>query len=354
MSETKIVNKEHYAYVTRMIVDLYNDRRLTNVTNVVVEPDYGYVTQLTYIDGSTRITYGNDIGLNSGAACELAKDKGHSKFLLRSVGINCPEGREFLLPWRAARISPRQLQHNHTDMITTSEAFGYVDSELGYPVYVKSVDGSKGSGVFKVTSELELHDVFEEYERKKVAVAMVEKPVDMPDYRLVILDGELISAYQRIPLTIVGDGTATIAELLLQRQRVFDTSGRDTLLNLDDVRIAMRLQEFGLNLDSVLRAGEPYVVMPISNLSAGGDSIDYTGKVADRWVKLAMQIGKVFHLRILGLDLACEDITNGDSDYCVFEVNAAPGLDHYASSGDKQKQIVADLYTKVLNAFPGT
>lgn len=67
MSERRVENREHYPYVTRSMVDLFNEGRLTNVTDVTVEPNYGYVAQLEYTDGTYRITYGNDLGLNSGA-----------------------------------------------------------------------------------------------------------------------------------------------------------------------------------------------------------------------------------------------------------------------------------------------
>ncbi len=66
----------------------------------------------------------------------------------------------------------------------------------------------------------------------------------------------------------------------------------------------------------------------------------------------ASTIANNFNLRLCGVDLACADITDPDSDYSVLEVNASPGLDHYAASGAKQHQIVRDLYTKVFNALP--
>jgi len=35
----------------------------------------------------------------------------------------------------------------------------------------------------------------------------------------------------------------------------------------------------------------------------------------------------------------------------LFEVNAAPGLDHYARSGKAQEKIVEDMYLKVLKSL---
>ena len=44
------------------------------------------------------------------------------------------------------------------------------------------------------------------------------------DYRISVLDGEVICAYQRIPLSIVGNGIDTIQTLLQLQQNLFDTT----------------------------------------------------------------------------------------------------------------------------------
>ncbi len=341
----------HYPYVTRSILRLLDAGRLSNVVSVDIEPRYGYTTRLTYADGSHRITYGNDLGLNTGASCDLSKDKGHSKFMLRTMGIKCPKGDEFLLPWWAERIGPSQLSKGNTQLRTVSEAPTYIDQELGYPAYVKPVDGSKGSMIYVVSTCTELQDVFDLYEEKKVRVALVEEPINMPDYRVVVLDGELISAYERIPLRVVGDGVSTIRQLIENLQQQYVIEGRDTLLDATDDRITKYLARKALTINSVPNRNDIVTLVHVSNLSAGGTSIDITQLVHPHWANLAARVAKGFNLRLLGLDLACEDITDPEADYSVIEPNAAPGLDHYASSGDAQKEIVDDLYTSVLNTM---
>jgi D-alanine-D-alanine ligase-like ATP-grasp enzyme len=51
-------------------------------------------------------------------------------------------------------------------------------------------------------------------------------------------------------------------------------------------------------------------------------------------------------------------VTKGDitqdpkkCSYFIIEINAAPGLDHYVTTGAKQKKIVEDMYLKVLKAL---
>lgn len=345
---------EHYPYVTRSILRLLGKGALTNVTSVDVEPDYGYVTRLSYTDGSHRITYGNDLGLNNAAACDLAKDKGHTKFMLRTMGVDCPAGDEFILPWWEEKIGETQRARGNANIKTVDMIPEYIDQELDYPVYLKPVDGSKGGDIFTVYTPAELETVLELYNEKRVRVAMVEAPVGMPDYRIVSLDNELISAYRRVPLTVVGDGERSVRELVDELQLRYEEEGRDTRLNADDERIRRHLAQRHMTVNHVPAQGESLVLVPISNLSAGGTSEDVTEIIDKRWVDLAARVGENFNLRLLGLDLACEDITSSDARYSVIEVNAAPGLDHYALSGEAQKELVDELYTKVLNAFPTT
>lgn len=349
---SKFVSQDHYAYVTRSVIGLFNRGVLSNVVALDVEPVYGYTARLTYDDGTHRITYGNDLGLNAGAACDLAKDKGHTKFMLRQIGINCPEGQEFLLPWWEAAIAPSQLARGNTNMQNVTAALPYIDKKLGYPVYIKPVSGSKGLGVARAESAEETQDIFNSYEEAKVRVAIVEEAVDMPDYRVVVLDGELISAYQRKPLGVVGNGRSTIEELLEQLQLQYHAEGRDTIIDLDDPRIARQLGKLGYNLAVIPKKNEELTLTSVSNLSAGGTSVDVTEKIHKEWVDKVTYIAKNFNLRLCGVDLACSDIASDSSEYSVIEVNAAPGLDHYASSGAAQKKIVDELYAKVLNAYP--
>ena len=60
-------------------------------------------------------------------------------------------------------------------------------------------------------------------------------------------------------------------------------------------------------------------------------------------------------LRISGVDIM---VTSGDikqnpknCKYYIIEINAAPGLDHYVTTGKKQKAIVEAMYLKVLRAL---
>lgn len=344
--------KPYYHATVNHMLKLFHDGKLSNVTKVEVEPEYGYVARLTYTDGSVRIIHGYNLGLNPAAAYRLAKDKGYTKMMLRTIGVNCPDGAEFLLPWLYRQIGATQISLGNPNVRSTELASAYVEQELGYPVYVKPVEGSQGQDIFYVQNSAELKTVLVSYETKRINVAVIERPVVLPDYRIVCLDGRLISAYRRIPLAVTGDGQRTIRELLQVLQAQYEDEGRDVQLSIDDPRLASYMAQHGMHAASVPADGEHVTLAAISNLSAGGTSEDATDTIHQHWVELAAFVAREFSLRLIGLDLACADITDPEADYSVLEVNGSPGLDHYATSGEKQRHIVDQLYIEVLNAFP--
>jgi D-alanine-D-alanine ligase-like ATP-grasp enzyme len=198
----------------------------------------------------------------------------------------------------------------------------------------------------------ELEQVLTSFDEASVRVAVIEAPVHMPDFRIVMLDGELISAYERVPLSVVGDGEKTITELLRELQQRYELEGRDTRINAEDTRIIRTLQRRGMTLTSVPAKNLKIVLLPISNLSAGGTAVDVSETIHPKWVELSAFIAMSFNLRLSGLDLACQDISAPDSPYYVLEINAAPGLDHYAATGENQRIIVDNFYAKIFNS-PG-
>lgn len=89
-----------------------------------------------------------------------------------------------------------------------------------------------------------------------------------------------------------------------------------------------------------------------ANLSTGGDSIDITKSVHPAFRKIAVQLTKDMGLRLCGVDIIVKgDIKKSPGTYWVIEINAAPGLDHYAKGGMAQEKIVEDMYLEVLKSM---
>ena len=331
---------------------MYQAGELPSVVDIAVEPEYGYISRVTYQDGSHRIIRGNDLGLNPSTSRDMAADKGHTKFLLRNIGVECPQGEEFLLPWWAETIRPRQNAKGNTALRMADEAGAYVEQKLDYPVYVKPVSGSLGHNVYRVESPEELASAMKTYDVLGVRVAIVEEEIKMPDYRVVVFDGELVSANRRIPLSVTGDGRSSVLALLTEVQEGFDRDGRNVRIDSDDPRLLSYLAKQDIGLDDVVPAETAVRLLPISNLSAGGRSEDVTHQIDERWSDLAAFVANSFGLRLCGVDIACADITDPDAPYSVLEVNSTPGLGHFAAEGDTQRRVADDLYRRALDTSP--
>jgi len=342
--------KDHYAYLVNILLEAYNSNKLPEVESVLVEPDYGYIAAIQYKSGERRIIYGHDPGLNPGSSEELVKDKGYTKFILRQNGIQCPAGDEFLLPWWADTLRSSD-RHKYNEVIKdTSQAQDYIGSKMSYPVYVKPSRGSQGVGVTKVYNDSELAETFDSFNEERIKVALVEEGLKMPDYRLLVFDGELVNAYERQPLSVVGDGISTIDELINARHERLLEQGRDIHMERQRPLIEKCLGRHGLQLCDVVAQNQAVQLLDISNLSAGGTPKDVMQTIHPHWEALAKEISSLFNLRVCGVDLACEDISSPDSNYSVIEVNATPGAKQFMATGEGEQERLKQLFTRFFAA----
>lgn len=305
---------------------------------VLREPTWGLVGQIAFQSGRKRYFKYSSIDINSLASSEIAKDKDYANFFMKKMGYPTTPGKAFYSQGWAKAIGVKQK---------ATDPYAYA-KELGFPVFIKPNSGSQGRGTQIAETKEELKTALEEIFQKD-KVALIQKVLQGNDYRIVVLDSKVISAYQRIPLNVLGDGTSSISSLLRKKQKEFVESGRDTKLQINDERILKKLTRDGLTPQSVPEKGVRIFLLDNANLSTGGDSTDVTQKIHPEFKKVAIQLTKDMGLRLCGVDLIIEgSIVEAPRKYWVLEVNASPGLDHYAKSGKEQAEIVEKLYTQVL------
>ena len=336
--------REQYTYLVQLLIQAYNDGKLPGVVGITVEPDYGYVAAIEYDSGERRIIYGHDPGFNPGTSEELAKDKGYTKFMLRENDIRCAKGSEFLLPWWAETLRQSDRQQYNDEIRDTNMAEGYIQENLTYPVFIKPSRGSQGVGVAKIENPDELRRIFETYDQERIKVALVEENLSMPDYRILVFDGEVVNAYERQPLAVIGDGKSEIGQLINARHSSLMEAGRDIHMERQEPLIMEKLGKLGLLITDIIPEGQEVRLLDISNLSAGGTAVDVGETIHQHWRDLAISVAKIFNLRVCGIDLACRDITSADSDYAVIEVNATPGAKQFMASGEAQREKLEALF----------
>jgi D-alanine-D-alanine ligase-like ATP-grasp enzyme len=307
---------------------------------IVTDPEYSFVGHITFKNGNKTFFHTATFDINYFGSAAIAKDKGVSNFFLKKFGYQVTEGQRFF----SYKVCEKLSNAKNIDA-----GFDYA-KELGFPVIVKPINLSQGMFVTKVYNKQEYYQVAKKILKNNSGL-IVERFYNGNDYRIVVLDDEVLSAYQRIPLFIKGDGKSSVVELMRQKQENFLKSGRKKIIDYEDYRIKLKLQRQRLNFDSVISEDSIVYLLDNANLSSGGEAVDLTENIHPDFHKLAVNITKDMGLRLAGVDIITNDITLPMLNYTTIEVNASPGLTHYASTGEIQTKRVESLYLKVLKAL---
>jgi D-alanine-D-alanine ligase-like ATP-grasp enzyme len=179
----------------------------------------------------------------------------------------------------------------------------------------------------------------------------VEAPCPGRDYRIVVLGDEIISAYERRPLGVVGDGTSTIGELVERARAGLGALGRpNSEIEPADWRIDRKLRSHDLDRNHVPARGAETMLLDNANLSTGGTSVDITGTLHPSFAAEAIRATRTIGLKFAGVDIICADATAdaAGQSWAILELNAAPGLDNYAATGAEQRERVRLMYLKIM------
>lgn len=310
---------------------------------VELEPSYRYVGALVLPDGRRRYFRNTHFDVNGQGSAEIANDKAFAAHFMAELGYPVPAGETFYSDaWCRVVGSTRNVE--------AAQAYARA---VGFPVIVKPNSKSLGAGVARVHDRRELARAMQTvFVDTGDRVALVQPIVPGSDYRIVVFDDEVIAAYQRLPLAVVGDGRSTIGELLAGRAAALAAAHRDTRLSVDDRRIAARLVRLGLHARSVPPADERVVLLDNANLSTGGEPVDVTERLHPGYAALAVGVSRDMGLRLTGVDVISEGrIDEPPRRHVILEINPGPGLDHYGAMGPPQRARVTRLYELVLRAL---
>jgi glutathione synthase/RimK-type ligase-like ATP-grasp enzyme len=307
---------------------------------IELEPEFQFAGRIVFPGGATHVFRANNLNINRAGSVAIAEDKNYTSYFLRRAGLRVPQELTFFSELLAQNLNPAKRR-------SARDACDFA-AEVGYPVVVKPNDGSLGSLVVKAHRPEEIlsasERIFEKYH-----VALVQEFLSGNDYRIVVLGDEIISAYQRIPFHVVGDGRSTIDELILRKKGGLVALGRPNAeIDPCDFRIDAVLRRHGLKRTSVLPDGSVQALLDNANLSSGGDAQDITGRLHASLADIAVKATHSIGLNLCGVDVICADASQASPDYVIVELNAAPGLDNYASVGEDQSRRVDEMYLKIV------
>lgn len=287
---------------------------------------HGHAGMVENTAGKRRYFVGARFGLNNQSAAEIADDKAYSAHFLAQNGIPVPEW--LFLPGDEL-----------SDKDPLPERLVSFAQQHGFPLFAKPVTGQEGKDVVRIDSPEHLQKVLAELVQRHDRL-LVQQAVSGREFRVLVLDDEVLCLFERLAPAVIGDGEKTIAELV---------SGLAALDPTDD-RFKVELLRQDLSLHQVPEPGRRIELLPVRNLSSGGTAIlldanEYPG-VADT----ARAAARALSLRYAGVDLLLGKSDAQDHEALVLEVNAAPGLSNLARLGQEEAALVEAIYQRVFQA----
>jgi glutamate--cysteine ligase len=272
--------------------------------------------------------------LDNYATILAMENKQVTKELLRRSQIVVPQG------------------HSYTELATALADFPLY-KELAIVIKPNSTNFGIGVTVFRQPASLAEYQQALEYAFSFDRQVLVENLVPGQEYRFFVIAGQAVAILHREPANVVGDGVHTISQLVeLKNQDPLRGSGYVTPLEkivLGEIENNY-LQRNGFTSQSLPRAGQKVYLRDNSNISTGGDSIDYTDLMPKAYRRIATKAAASVGALICGVDMIIREVTNPypENNYAVIELNFNPAIHiHTYPYQGKDRQVAK----KILQAL---
>ncbi len=252
--------------------------------------------------------------LNSHISCNISGNKALAKLIYNKNKIPNPKG------WILKNMR-KTLQMIDQGIIK-------------FPVVVKPIDGSQGHAVTVEIKDKEcligaIKEVYKYNRRKKGRKNsfLIEEYLSGCDYRLLVMDGKVLTSLRREPAYVDCDGKQTIRELISEYNNQPGV-GKDQPLCpiVKDFEFRRNLREKSITEESIILKGKKVYLRQNANVSTGGRSFECDDEVNPEYKKLAVKIADIFQLRFCAVDLIAVDIKKFEK-FGIIETNYMPGFD---------------------------
>jgi len=247
----------------------------------------------------------------SNIAVDTASNKELTNRLLHEVGIPVPRGTTVRNVEDAVREARR----------------------IRYPVVIKPLDGNHGRGVcINLKDDDEVREFFpSSMSESRAGIVVVERFIEGLDYRILVVNNQVVAVAERVPAHVIGDGVHTVEELIeitnSDPRRGVGHEKILTRISIDEQTMET-LERHEIALTDVPEIGRVVPLKRTGNMSTGGTSIDRTDDIHPDNEEIARQAAMVVGLDIAGIDFIVPDISRSirQSGGAIVEVNAGPGF----------------------------
>ena len=217
------------------------------------------------------------------------------------------------------------------EVSSIEEVKSIVRSFINKPIVIKPKSTNFGTGISifpKGTDEDNIRKAFE-IAFKHDNTVLIEEFISGKEYRFLVIDDKVVGILHRVPANVKGDGYRTIKELV-------EIKNQDPLrgyhyvtplekINLDE-HAELFLKQQNKDFNYIPKNDEIVYLRENSNISTGGDSIDYTDSIKEKFKQIAVDSAKAVNARICGVDMMIDDYRDENSNYAIIELNFNPAI----------------------------
>lgn len=260
--------------------------------------------QLEYVKQATKTSKDNYVTVL------IMENKSVTKKVLLGNNIKVPEG----------------IEANSIE-----EALTVIKNYVNIPIVIKPKSTNFGIGIsiFKDGANEESIKKAFELAFKHDNTVLIEEFIRGKEYRFLVMDDKVVGILHRVPANVKGDGIKSITKLV-------EIKNQDPLrgyhyvtplekINLDE-NAELFLKQQNKDFNYIPEKDEIVYLRENSNISTGGDSIDYTDDISEKFKNIAVNAAKAVNARICGVDMMLEDYSDKNSKYAIIELNFNPAI----------------------------
>lgn len=242
----------------------------------------------------------------------IMENKLISKKLLKDSNIKVPLGYNF-------------------DNIETAMDFYNLLEKKALVIKPNNTNFGIGISIFKEFPSFEEYKEALTFAFSEDSTVLLEEFIQGKEYRFLVINDELVGVLHRRPANVQGDGINSIESLV-------DIKNKDPLRGtaytspLEKIKLGKIEEDFlkkqNLNRYSIPLKDEIIYLRENSNISTGGDSIDFTDEIHESYKVEAIKATKAIPAKICGVDMMIDNIKipKSSNNYAIIEVNFNPAI----------------------------
>ncbi|HJV77634.1 MAG TPA: bifunctional glutamate--cysteine ligase GshA/glutathione synthetase GshB [Paludibacter sp.] len=250
--------------------------------------------------------------LDNYASILAMENKVVTKHILNEHGIRVPKGL------------------NYTDRISAKADFIYFKNSA-VVIKPKSTNFGLGITIIKRNTDLAVFERAIDIAFDCDSSILIEEFVEGKEFRIFVMNDEVVGILHRVPANVTGNGVLSIRELVVEKNKD-PLRGKGYHTPLEKIQLGeaemMFLKAQDKDFDYAPQENETVYLRENSNISTGGDSIDFTDDIPESYKKIAIKAAQALNVKITGLDMIIPDYTQEatNENYAIIELNFNPAI----------------------------